>query len=731
LKLDEIIIAFVQESDELLTNMEDLLLSLESKPDDTEALNGIFRAVHTIKGSAGMFGFDWIVKFSHVLENLLDSMREGKVQANKEIIENLLISKDYLLTIVKIYTDSTELTESKIEEGEVILSKLKPFLLSAESSSSEDINKSSNEDSIHDEEDENEVSRIQSQDYHVSLRPSKQAFINALDPYSFIKYLNQVGIIEFIKTITTSIPDWKEWNPENCFVGFEIRVNSNKGLDEIKKVFEFLEYDSQILILPPKSTIEAVANHIQSLSEDEILISNIFAEMKTLSQNELIELLEFFQSKLSGIKTKSSKQFLNKEIENTKNDTKVDAQKANISSSLRVDSNKIDHLINKVGELVVSEANLSMVLQNLEDSTVTESLHSVSRLINEIREISLKLRMVPIGESFNKYHRIVRDLGSELNKKVNLHIHGAETELDKSVVEKLSDPMVHLIRNAVDHGLETILERSEHSKDETGNLYLNAFHDTGSIVIEISDDGRGINTEKVMKKAIEKGILSPDSEPTVDDIHRLLFHPGFSTAEHVTNISGRGVGLDVVQKNIESLRGSIQLFSKEGEGTKFTIRLPLTLAIIDGFLVSAGKDLYVIPLDLVRECVEFKMENEKQDTSGNYFNLRGKVLPYTRLDFFFHNEVKKKERENIVITEYQGNRIGLVVDKLYGEIQTVIKPLAKVFSEIRGIGGSTTLGDGRIALILDVADLHESLKDLQEIKFDKVNIDTHEGGALG
>lgn len=728
MKLDEIIIAFVQESDELLTNMEDLLLSLESNPQDTEALNGIFRAVHTIKGSAGMFGFDWIVKFSHVLENLLDSMREGKVAANKEIIENLLVSKDYLSSIVKIYTDSTELTEEKIAQGEILLSKLKPFLLNNDSKSEKEIEKNKLEKSQ--EQHQDEVPGIQSKDFHISLRPSKQAFINALDPYSFIKYTNQVGTIEFIKTIITELPDWNLWDPESCYLGFEIRLSSTKTVDEIRKVFEFLEYDSKILILQPNASIEDVVNHLQTLSEDEILISNILTEMKTLTQNELIEVLESFQSRLSGIKTKSLNQFLNKERENTKNDTKLDSQKS-VSSTLRVDSHKIDHLINKVGELVVSEANLSIVLQNLEDSTVTESLHSVSRLINEIREISLKLRMVPIGESFNKYHRIVRDLGSELSKKVNLHIHGGETELDKSVVEKLSDPMVHLIRNAVDHGLETVKERLQYSKEETGNVYLNAFHDTGSIVIEISDDGKGVNTEKVLRKAIEKGILSPDSEPSTDEIHKLLFHPGFSTADQITNISGRGVGLDVVQKNIEALRGSIQLFSKPGEGTKFTIRLPLTLAIIDGFLVSAGKDLYVIPLDLVRECVEFKFENENNDTSGNYFNLRGKVLPYTRLDYFFHNEVKKNERENIVITEYQGNRIGLVVDKLYGEIQTVIKPLAKVFSDIRGIGGSTTLGDGRIALILDVADLHESLKNLQGIKFDKVNIDTHEGGALG
>ncbi|WCL47848.1 chemotaxis protein CheA [Leptospira sp. GIMC2001] len=702
--LDEIVIAFVQESEELLIQMEDLLLVLETDHTNIDAINGVFRSIHTIKGTAGMFGFHAIVDFTHVVENLLDDLRSGKSKINEQIIELLLKTKDYLLEIIKLQADGNPLSNIKKNEGDVILKGLMPFLATGNAENKIKQISESNGNS-------EEISTVlQTDTYHISLRPKPEIFQNALDPIPFLKYLKQLGEIVYLKTIVSSLPEWKIWNPENCYLGFEIRFRSDANLEEIRKAFEFLEYDSLILILPPKSSMANLRDHISKLPEDEIFISNLLFECGTINREELIFLLETYQSDITGIQP----QIGITKIESTP--TKNTNNSANQGSSLRVDSERVDYLINKVGELVVAEANLNILLSNKEDSSLTESLHSVGRLVSELREISLKLRMVPIGDSFNKYHRIVRDLGSTTGKKVKLNVSGGETELDKSVVERISDPLVHIVRNAIDHGLETSEERQKAGKNPTGNLHLNAFHDTGSIVIEIWDDGRGINESKVLAKAIEKGIVAEDKILNESEIHRLLFHPGFSTADTITNISGRGVGLDVVLKNIEALRGSVDVESKPNLGTKFTIRLPLTLAIIDGFLVGMGQDLYVIPLDMVRECVEFADENRTIDQSGNFFNLRGKVLPFVRLDEFFHKEKILGQRENIVITEFQGIRIGLVVDKLYGEIQTVIKPLAKVFEGIRGIGGSTTLGDGSIALILDIPNLHNSLKEAQEME---------------
>ncbi|MCC5815197.1 MAG: chemotaxis protein CheA [Leptospira sp.] len=704
MELDEIMDAFLQESDELLTTMEETLLSLETDQDNPESLNAIFRAAHTIKGSAGMFGFNWIVEFTHVLENLLEQMRSGLIRSNKALIEQLLKSKDYLNLIIKQQVYENKVSEKEIENGKAILAKIKPFLKEERKELGKEESLTTYEEDSHGTED----THFHNPYFHISIRLNQNNFINALDPMSFIKYLKTLGDILFIKTIIQQLPDWKDLNPEHSHLGFEIKFKSNATLEEVKKVFEFLEFDSSILVLPPHPSLTQVKEHIQSLPEDEIFLGNVFREMESIDQDELIQILEAFQ----GLPI-----FQSSQKKSTSEGTETKSKVNQVSSTLRVDSNRIDHLINKVGELVVSEANLSQLLQTKEDTVLLESLHSVSRLIHEIREISLKLRMVPIGDNFNKYHRIVRDLGNDLNKKVLLHIQGGDTELDKTVMERLADPMVHIVRNAIDHGLETPEERLKNGKNPEGNLHLNAYHDTGSIVIEIWDDGRGINHEKVLKKAWEKGIVPEGQSLSNEEIERLLFHAGFSTAEKVSNISGRGVGLDVVQKNIESLRGFIQVKSEPGKGTKFLIRLPLTLAIIDGFLVGAGPDLYVIPLDMVRECVEFKEDLKTKSTTGKFFNLRGSILPFVRLDEFFHMETNPGDRENIVITEYQGQKFGLVVDRLYGEFQTVIKPLAKVFQEIRGIGGSTTLGDGKIALILDVADIHFFIKEKQELDY--------------
>jgi len=370
-----------------------------------------------------------------------------------------------------------------------------------------------------------------------------------------------------------------------------------------------------------------------------------------------------------------------------------------------VQAAKLDQLIDLVGEMVIASAGANMLARRSSETALVESTSVITMLVEQIRDSALQLRMVQIGETFTRFQRVVRDTSRELGKDIELVISGSEAELDKSVVEKLGDPLMHLVRNALDHGIEAPEVRVAKGKPARGTLRLNAYHESGSIVIEIIDDGAGMNRAKILSKAHERELISANQTLTDKEIFGLIFEPGFSTADKITNISGRGVGLDVVKRNITALRGSVEVESKEGLGSIFRIRLPLTLAIIDGFLVGVGKASYVIPLGTVVECIELSETERAQTLQHQYINLRGEVLPFVRLREQFEIAEPGGKRENIVVTQYAGQKIGLVVDELMGEFQTVIKPLGSIFKHIKGIGGSTILGSGEVALILDVQSL--------------------------
>ena len=376
----------------------------------------------------------------------------------------------------------------------------------------------------------------------------------------------------------------------------------------------------------------------------------------------------------------------------------VQEKKSAESRLIRVQADKLDELIDLVGELVIAGASANLLAQKSAQTTLVEATSVLSRLVEDIRDSALQLRMVQIGETFNRFHRVARDVSKELGKDIELVITGAETELDKSVVEKIGDPLMHLVRNAMDHGIESAEKRAAAGKPVKGRVELNAFHDSGSIIIEVVDDGGGLNKDRIQAKAIEKGLIQPGQALSDQEIVNLIFEAGFSTMEKVTNLSGRGVGMDVVRKNIQALRGTVDVKTEMGVGSRFTIRLPLTLAIIDGFLTGVGKSSYVIPLDMVVECIELSETTVDHD----YLNLRGEVLPFVRLREMFEIQGKRPIRENVVVVQYAGQKAGIVVDQLLGEFQTVIKPLGVLFRTMRGIGGSTILGSGEVALILDV-----------------------------
>ncbi|MFW5730764.1 MAG: chemotaxis protein CheA, partial [Desulfonatronovibrionaceae bacterium] len=377
-------------------------------------------------------------------------------------------------------------------------------------------------------------------------------------------------------------------------------------------------------------------------------------------------------------------------------------------SSIRVDSHKLDNLVDLVGELVIAQARLNQIVSEIHSPKLQTLAEEMERLSDSLRDSTLGIRMMPIGATFSKFTRLVRDLSRDLKKEIQLLTKGADTELDKTVIERLNDPLVHLLRNSIDHGIEDPAERQKLGKKRQGTITLSAAHAGGEVIIEIVDDGKGLDPEVIRQKALDRGLIQPDADMNDKDVQQLIFEPGFSTAAKVTGVSGRGVGMDVVKRGIETLRGNISVESSKGQGTKVAIKLPLTLAIIDGLEVKVGEESLVVSLSVVEECVELRTENEKKE-SRSIINLRDEIVPYVRLGDWFHIDTRDQQIEQIVIVNVKNQRVGLVVDKVVGQHQTVIKSLGQVYQNVRGISGATVRGDGSMALILDVPSLVEDV----------------------
>jgi two-component system chemotaxis sensor kinase CheA len=473
--------------------------------------------------------------------------------------------------------------------------------------------------------------------------------------------------------------------------------------------------DCEIRIIPPHSKVSHYVDLIRALPEQAARLGEILVRCGSVTAFELEGALQQ-QSGGDGREPDAPQQQLGSILVDAGNvppgvveaalakQKQVSDQKAQESRSIRVDSDKLDRLIDLVGELIIAGARANMIGQKIRNAELLECTSTLTGLVEEVRDAALELRMVKIGATFNRFQRVVHDVARELGKDIGLIVDGEDSELDKTVVEKIGDPLMHLVRNAMDHGIEPADVRIANGKPAKGMIKLNAFHDSGSIVIQVSDDGGGLRKERILAKAVERGLVDADRKLTDSEIYNLIFEAGFSTAEKVTNLSGRGVGMDVVKRNITALRGSVDVTSVEGAGATVTVRLPLTLAIIDGFLVQVGGSVFVIPLDMIEECIEFATE-----PGQDYCNLRGQVLPFIRLRELFRIEGAATRRESIVVLKFGNHRAGLVVDTLLGEFQTVIKPLSPMFSEVKCISGSTILGSGEVALILDVAALMQAV----------------------
>jgi two-component system chemotaxis sensor kinase CheA len=701
MNLDQALQIFIAESRELLEDMESSLLALEQTQDKTELINSIFRAAHTIKGSSGLFSLDHVVAFTHVVENVLDKVRAGTLTIGDDLVATLLLCCDHIKSLIDgVAAGQTEVDEATNEAGAPLLAQLHAVLGTPGGGAA-----------LVAKEDVDATQRIGAQDggsdhWHISMQFGPEVLRMGMDPLSFIRYLATLGRIVDILTIPDKLPVALDMEPELCYLAYELSLDTKSDKAAIERAFEFVQGDVRLRILPPNSRIEDYIRLIQDSPDIAERIGELMVRCGALTQNELDAALT---TQAASVPSRPIGSILveQKAVPAAVVDAALTKQKqvkevqAQESRSVRVDADKLDQLINLVGELIIAGASVNMIAHRAKVTELQEATSKLSMLVEDVRDSALQLRMVKIGATFSRFQRVVHDVSRDLGKDVALVVDGEDTELDKTVVEKIGDPLMHLVRNSMDHGIESAELRIARGKPAQGTLKLNAFHDSGAIVITVQDDGGGLKRERILAKAIERGLVEAGHHLSDSEVYALIFEPGFSTAEKVTNLSGRGVGLDVVKRNITALRGTVGLDSEEGVGTTVTVRLPLTLAIIDGFLVEVGKRVFAIPLDMIEECVAYTAEPDH-----DYTNLRGQVLPFIRLRELFGIQAPPPAKgENIVVLKYAGQKAGLVVDTLLGEFQTVIKPLGQMFSQVQCISGSTILGSGDVALILDVPQL--------------------------
>jgi len=687
---------FFHDSRELCDALEGALLDRARYPAGKETYNLLFRTAHTIKGSAGIFGLEALIRFAHVVENVLERLRAGQIQLDDTLISLLLECNDYLRRLIDIAEFDAARAGDDLPEGMPLLLRLLQYQEVASQATSlplADVCRAL----------PTEKYGACSSRWQLSLRFHTNLFRDGFDPASFIRYLGSLGTLQWIE------PVWREWAPlmsfdaTECFFGLEITFDSAADPGLIHDAFGFIRADSLVGILPPHAPLSDYRALLERLGEpiDEQLarwmargaLTSSEAEQVRSGRFETVAESEAAPDPVPGLSTAVDAP------------VKVDTTRSPIPSEgqyIRVEAAKLDRLINRVGELVLASSGTTVLAEERGDLELQESVAAINALVEDIRDDALTLRMVPVKDIFNLFPRMVREISLQLNKAIKLEIEGADTEIDKSMIEKLADPLMHIVRNAVDHGLESVTQRLAAHKPEIGTVTLNAYHDAGAVVVEVRDDGAGIDRDKVWAKALERGLVRPDSTLSDQEIFQFIFQPGFSTAETVSDLSGRGVGMDVVKRNIEALRGEIEIYSKRGEGAMFRLRLPLTLAIIDGFRVLVDGSSFVMPLEAMSECIDLPPDAMQQQT--RQINFRGDWLPFISLRELFGLSAATGP-QYIALVHYGEARAGIVVDRLVGQAQVVIKPLGQLFKSLRGISGSTILGNGKPALILDIPQL--------------------------
>ncbi len=702
--------SFKEESIENISDIEQALLNLEVSSDQ-DIVNSIFRNLHTIKGSSGMFGFNFTASLVHEIETVLDVVKNGKAAFNQAAIDATLMSVDFI----------RELIEGDEVISEIDFDKRKQFLVNEirkvldisndvkgafQEALENDFSKSDNssvlEESVKvnsENKFDDEALQSEFKSYKILFSPAKGILFHGHKPINLLSKLINLGS-GYVRAKVDNIPDLELISPDNVYVDWEIRLNTEESRESIEDIFTFLDSQSKIDIQELDKCLEA--NEGDNVESKNFNLLHLDRNSKDLT-NSSFEKSEFVgKSFFNGDKNRS----------NIQDDTA--RSKVNIAS-IKVDSKKLDHLVNLVGELVTIQSKLSKEAENRNSNILNSISAEFSLLINELRDYTTGLRTVPIEILFVKFQRIVKDLSTSLGKSILYHASGGDTVLDKSIIEKLNEPLVHLIRNSIDHGIESAQERESLGKDPKGIIKLSACQSGDSVIVIIEDDGRGLDKNKILKKAIERNIISDSVAKTLSeiDVYNLIFEPGFSTASSVTDISGRGVGMDVVKKQVESLRGHVVLESEFGKYTRIKLIFPLTLAIIEGWLVRVKDEHFIVPLSNVESCLESNKLISQMDgieTKSNVMNYRGSMISYIRLREFFQVSSEKSLSEQVVVVNTNSGKMGIVVDEVLGQHQTVIKALGKIYSRVEGVSGATILGDGSLALVVDIDAITKLIK---------------------
>lgn len=705
---------FFEESFEGLEVMESGLLSMDQGGVDDEEINAIFRAAHSIKGSSGTFGFNHIHSFTHVVETMLDEIRDGKFLPTQEAVAALLGSVDIIRDMLQAAQDGSDvdevLVQEKCSELQSILDASKGDLDEPETEQAQEQEPEPEEPAEPTIEPETEQKPI---GWHIIFRPLPHLTRTGNDPLRILRELAGLGELQ-VDTDTSAISGLSKMEPESCYLSWDLHLKGEVPREELDEVFAWVEDDCDLIIIPVRPEAkESSQKPVQREENKEEKAEQVKQPVERRSEDRRKE----------GRRTPMDRRSGNRRA------TEGGAG----SGSIRVDIGKVDSLINMVGELVITQSMLSMMGQDFNMERVEhlkDGLDQLERHTRELQESVMLIRMVPISFAFNRFPRMVHDLSVKLDKKIELKMSGETTEVDKTVIEKIGDPLVHLIRNSLDHGIESPEERLAADKPEMGLIELRAYHKGGSIVIEIQDDGCGLPKDRILNKAIEQGIADADHDLSERQIYELIFQPGFSTTNSVSDLSGRGVGMDVVRRNINELGGAVEISSEEGVGSTFTIRLPLTLAILDGQIISAGSDTYIMPLVSIVESLQIQPEMINMVAGrGETIRLRDEYIPIIRLHEVFEIEDAKASDlcdGLLVIVEGDGRRCGLFVDDLIGQQQVVVKSLEANYQQVEGISGATILGDGSVALILDVPGIFRLAKGGEGKMSDNRTIDAAE-----
>jgi len=647
------------EASELLEQLEQSLLDLEQSPDDHDLINTAFRSLHTLKGSGAMCGFEDVAAFTHEFETAFDRLRKGETAPDKDLIAIALNAKDFIRMLIE------KPDEAEAVIGVCILADLRQLI-------------GVRADAPHQAAATPAVADAPKQStWKVGIRFNRDVLVNGSNPLLLLNELRDLGRCD-VRVFTEAVPPLPNMEPTVCYFHWDVLLTTEHPRSAIEDVFMFVIDDMELTI---EEADMAAAAQVEIATPASVATAPVIKEESLEPRHEAAPAAE-------GGKRANAEPRANNGKE---------------ASTIRVPAERLDEMMDRVGELVIAQARLTQLSTG--GGGTKGVAEEIERLTSALRDAMMGIRMVPIGTLFGRFRRLIHDLSRDLGKEIELTTEGEETELDKTMIERLADPLVHVIRNSADHGLERAEDRVAAGKSPKGRISLIAHHAGAEVLITVADDGKGLDGKRIREKAEENGLITPDTVLSDSELYQLIFHPGFSTAKEISALSGRGVGMDVVKKTIEGMRGSVDVSTQPGRGTQLTLRLPLTLAIIEGLLVRVADARYVIPLTAVEECVELSVSDDLRSKGRSFLNIRGDLVPFLRLRELFDEKGEPDPYQKVVIVSAGDTRVGLVVDQIIGSHQTVIKSLSKLHADVPSFSGATILGDGTVALILDVLHL--------------------------